>query len=262
MLEPILGEFGAFLRAHHATRRRRFPFVSNLSGKLDHRRRSRRSRRTGCATCGIPCASPTASPKLSKDGTRSCSRSAPAARWRRWRASIRRRAATQPVLNSLRHPDEQVSDVAFVLGVLGRLWTHGASVDWHRFNEGQRRRRVPLPTYRFDHQRHWVAAGAQAAIADTPPDRSLQRRTDVGRLVLPAGVATQGRCRQSERMTDATRSSSRTNSGLGAQLSQRLRDDGHDVAVVRIGAAFVRAGRRSSRSTPTRRATMRQSSVR
>jgi amino acid adenylation domain-containing protein len=39
---------------------------------------------------------------------------------------------------------------------LGRLWLSGAAVDWSALHAGGRRRRVPLPTYPFQRQRHWI----------------------------------------------------------------------------------------------------------
>ena len=44
------------------------------------------------------------------------------------------RKAKNPVLSSMRHPNESQSDVAFLLGALGRLWLAGAEVDWRAFH--------------------------------------------------------------------------------------------------------------------------------
>ncbi len=43
-----------------------------------------------------------------------------------------------------------------LLGAVGRLWLHGVTIDWNGFYGGQRRRRIPLPTYPFEHKRYWV----------------------------------------------------------------------------------------------------------
>ncbi|HEV2853793.1 MAG TPA: SDR family NAD(P)-dependent oxidoreductase [Thermoanaerobaculia bacterium] len=43
-----------------------------------------------------------------------------------------------------------------VLSALGRLWVRGAEVDWQGYWSGQRRRKVPLPTYPFERQRYWI----------------------------------------------------------------------------------------------------------
>ncbi|BAZ50645.1 beta-ketoacyl synthase [Nostoc sp. NIES-4103] len=60
------------------------------------------------------------------------------------------------ILSSLRHPQEQQSDVAFLLNTLGRLWLTGVEIDWSKFYTGEQHYRVPLPTYPFERQRYWV----------------------------------------------------------------------------------------------------------
>lgn len=62
----------------------------------------------------------------------------------------------RPVFSSLRHPQEQQSDLTFLLKTLGQLWLSGVGVDWTEFNRHARRRRVSLPTYAFDRQRYWI----------------------------------------------------------------------------------------------------------
>jgi acyl transferase domain-containing protein len=41
-----------------------------------------------------------------------------------------------------------------MLHAVGRLWSLGAAPDWNTVAQGGRR--VPLPTYAWDHQRHWI----------------------------------------------------------------------------------------------------------
>ena len=62
----------------------------------------------------------------------------------------------QPVLSSLRHPQEQSADEAFILETVGKLWLAGVAIDWPGFHKGQKRRRIPLPTYPFERRRHWI----------------------------------------------------------------------------------------------------------
>ncbi len=47
-------------------------------------------------------------------------------------------------------------DLEKVLGTLGQLWTRGVAVDWRGFDRGLPRRKVALPTYRFQRTPHWV----------------------------------------------------------------------------------------------------------
>ncbi|WP_161982355.1 type I polyketide synthase [Dictyobacter alpinus] len=45
---------------------------------------------------------------------------------------------------------------AFFLTGIGRLWLAGVELDWSHFYAGERRRRIPLPTYPFERQRYWI----------------------------------------------------------------------------------------------------------
>jgi amino acid adenylation domain-containing protein len=65
------------------------------------------------------------------------------------------------VLSSLRHPKEAVSDSAFILNALGRIWLAGAAINWSAFHANENRHRLPLPTYPFERQRYWIDAGNQ-----------------------------------------------------------------------------------------------------
>lgn len=58
---------------------------------------------------------------------------------------------------------------------MGALWARGVPVDWTAYYAVEQRRRVPLPTYPFERQRHWVdvkrtlaATGAATAIEAEP----------------------------------------------------------------------------------------------
>jgi amino acid adenylation domain-containing protein len=43
-----------------------------------------------------------------------------------------------------------------LMGAAARLWVAGASIDWVGMHAGEERRRIPLPTYPFEHQRYWI----------------------------------------------------------------------------------------------------------
>ncbi|GAA5179001.1 hypothetical protein GCM10023322_07620 [Rugosimonospora acidiphila] len=48
------------------------------------------------------------------------------------------------------------SDEAVLAATVGRLWLAGCGVDATAYHAGQRRRRVPLPTYPFERERYWI----------------------------------------------------------------------------------------------------------
>jgi amino acid adenylation domain-containing protein len=59
-------------------------------------------------------------------------------------------------LNLLRSAASAQDDRAWVLGTLGQLWLKGVAVDGAALHRGERRRRLPLPTYPFERQRYWI----------------------------------------------------------------------------------------------------------
>ena len=62
----------------------------------------------------------------------------------------------QVVLASLPHPREEPSATPTWLSSLGRLWLAGVEVDWSGIHAGERRLRIPMPTYPFQRQRYWI----------------------------------------------------------------------------------------------------------
>jgi len=66
------------------------------------------------------------------------------------------RAAGHVALSTCRHVQDPGSDHAHAVGSLGALWTAGVEIDWEAFYGDEIRRRVVLPTYPFERQRHWI----------------------------------------------------------------------------------------------------------
>ncbi|MDQ1352318.1 MAG: hypothetical protein QG657_2624, partial [Acidobacteriota bacterium] len=53
------------------------------------------------------------------------------------------------VVNLVRHPQEDISDDKYLLDKVGQLWLYGITPDWKAFHSGEKRKRIPLPTYPF-----------------------------------------------------------------------------------------------------------------
>ncbi|RMH17154.1 MAG: acyltransferase domain-containing protein, partial [Gammaproteobacteria bacterium] len=62
----------------------------------------------------------------------------------------------QAVLASIRHPREQTADRSFILKSLAQLWVQGFDINWQQFYAHKNWRRLPLPTYPFEKQRHFL----------------------------------------------------------------------------------------------------------
>jgi acyl transferase domain-containing protein/thioesterase domain-containing protein/acyl carrier protein len=77
-------------------------------------------------------------------------------------ALARHNSAGQPrtILPSTCKAQEPGADLAQMLTTAGALWTRGAVPKWEALRGTPQARRISLPTYAFDHQRHWIEAGA------------------------------------------------------------------------------------------------------
>lgn len=146
------------------------------------------------------------------------------------------RAREQPVLSSLRHPDQPGDDVATVLETLGDLWASGVEVDWHTYWAREQRHRVPLPTYQFDRTRHWIEPGALIAGA-----------ADDGEPLLRRDLA-DWRYEPVWSRTNATGLTARTGAalvfeddcGLAAAIGRELEGQATRVVRIKAGRRFVR----------------------
>lgn len=233
MLDPILHQFRALMETI-ALRPPQLPFVSNLTGDWISAGEAtsadywvRHLRQTVRFTDGLQ--------RLLDDPTRALLEVGPG----RSMASLVRqhpeRSREQPVLSSLPHPDQPVTDDRFFWSSLGELWTLGGPIDWDAYWQGERRLRVPLPTYVFDRQRHWIEAGtiAEREIEDgEAPERiddpadwlfaPIWVRGPDKPFVVPDGPALV--------LDDGL--------GLGAAIATELRRAGCDVVSVRAGKRF------------------------
>ncbi|MGE5096797.1 MAG: SDR family NAD(P)-dependent oxidoreductase [Betaproteobacteria bacterium] len=145
-------------------------------------------------------------------------------------------AAQDRVFSSLRAARQEGDDEALFVEAAGRLWLTGCMVDWQAFGHGERRRRVPLPTYPFERSRHWI----DASPADMAPVASATtRKPDMAdwfympswrQAAMPMDFAGPAQPHRWLVFADDL--------GLGDQLVARIRDRGESVRIVRAGAAF------------------------
>jgi phthiocerol/phenolphthiocerol synthesis type-I polyketide synthase E len=82
-------------------------------------------------------------------------------------------------VNSLPHPAADASDLATALAAAGRLWSGGVGIDWGPLHSGERRRRVKLPLYPFEHRRFHVEPARSEGGPVDPPERPGPRPADI-----------------------------------------------------------------------------------
>ena len=77
------------------------------------------------------------------------------------------RDTSQPVVASMRHPEQALPDAQVLMLALARLWTHGAAELAPA--DAEPGRRVPLPGTVFARERHWIEPVAPVAVRVAGP---------------------------------------------------------------------------------------------
>jgi acyl transferase domain-containing protein len=144
---------------------------------------------------------------------------------------------------TLRHAWDGQPDEAFLLTGLGKLWLAGVESDVAALHAGERRCRVPLPTYPFERRRYWIdpapAAASRPPVAGKNPDLAdwfyapIWRESVLPPSARPAGAAGWllflDRC------------------GVGSALARSL---GEGVVTVEAGDSFAQLADRHYRIGP------------
>jgi acyl transferase domain-containing protein len=145
------------------------------------------------------------------------------------------------VLSTVRHPLEQSSDLAYLLNTLGKLWMHGADVDWTGFYKNERRRRVPLPTYPFERQRYWIEP-ARHSSGHEPARKQPEKNQNIDQwFYAPSWKRADLPGRSTGRVPSSIDDRVLLfldKQGLGTELTSLLRQNGQHVTVVEAGTNF------------------------
>jgi acyl transferase domain-containing protein/thioesterase domain-containing protein len=248
LLEPILGEFGRYLRSIEL-KAPQIPFISNRTGAFITEQQARdpeywvqHLRSTVRFSDGIGTLLQEPNRVLLEVGPGqtlcSLARQHPNAK------------STTPIIASLRHREEEVSDTAFFTTSLGRLWGAGVELPIAKLWEGETRRRLSLPTYAFAHQRYFI----EPAELPRGGEQSLDHLERIDAVedwgFRPAWIERGADARAENKpetwllfMDDA---------GVGARLSRALKARGHSVTEVQDGDAFHKRGEGEYTLSPER----------
>ncbi|MFQ4145486.1 type I polyketide synthase [Chlorogloeopsis sp. ULAP02] len=145
-------------------------------------------------------------------------------------------AAGQVVLPSLRHPQDEKSDINFLINILGRLWLAGVEINWSGFYTHEQRYRVPLPAYPFERQRYWIEPELQAQVSDQFENKQGKKPDITDWFYVPSWKRVP---------LVKTKEINHSNSlifvdeyGVGSQLIQQLQQLGQNVIAVKVGKKF------------------------
>jgi polyketide synthase PksJ len=153
--------------------------------------------------------------------------------------------AGQMVLNLVRHQEEKVPDDHYLLKRIGQLWLYGMDIDGVCFYGKEKRQRIHLPAYPFEKQRFWLEGdpfkiGKEKSIPAAAPGK----KPDIADwfyipIWKPAAIPDQRTGQSKEKLNWLIF----TDTGdIGFQLSQELKQQGHEVVIVKPGTGFVNHG--------------------
>jgi acyl transferase domain-containing protein len=156
----------------------------------------------------------------------------------------RKNGGSPTVLSSLRHHYESRSDTEHLLHNVGGLWSCGVEINWDRLHQGERRRRISLPTYPFQRQEHWIdnaVPGESAEFAASNASRTGASGLDSWfyapaweRTRRSAGVALESFAKAASWLVFSDRW------GGGSSFRDKLERLGAVVQVVRFGKTYCR----------------------
>ena len=149
------------------------------------------------------------------------------------------------VLSSLRHPDQDIADDMYFMGLIGRLWACGVEADWDQIWGEARRNRVVLPTYQFQRSPYFIAPGTQAAAVSAPAMARLDDMADWG--AVPGWRAQYADVDADMSAALATAADEKwlvfaDADGVAAPVIDQLRAAGADVSVVTAADSFADLG--------------------
>jgi acyl transferase domain-containing protein/thioesterase domain-containing protein/acyl carrier protein len=145
------------------------------------------------------------------------------------------------IIASCRKADEPDGDLAFALSAAGRLWSVGCDIDWDRVRGRGGFRRISLPTYPFERQRHWIEPGQLRATADAKAASSeISRVANLGDWFYvpewrPTPLAPSSKEAKRQCLVFSGRAA------LGPALEKALASRAGIACVVRPGDAFGRS---------------------
>ncbi len=149
-------------------------------------------------------------------------------------------ASARRIISCLRHPRDDSPDGEVLMQALGQLWLAGVPLDWQRVHGGRARRRVPLPSYPFQRERHVIDAQADRA---TPAMRStgdLDKKSDLGDwFYVPSWRRTAPLPDPGTIEDDPGWLVFVDDEGYGEALVESLRGLGQTVTAVRAGTEYL-----------------------
>jgi phthiocerol/phenolphthiocerol synthesis type-I polyketide synthase E len=227
MMDPILGAFGDAVRAvelHPPV----LPYVSNVSGTwitaaeaIDPAYWVRHLRHSVRFADGAA--------ELLKDKACVCLEVGPGNTLTQLIAQHPAKGINRPILPSLPHPkNDPQKDREFALTTAGKLWIEGVHVNWAGMHSAETRHRIALPTYPFERADYRISVDASASAATGVAQPAL-KKTEVDDWFYEASWKRTAPLQRSAVAEPGRWLIFSDHCGIGVQIEEELKKDGHDV---------------------------------
>ena len=147
-----------------------------------------------------------------------------------------------PIMNLLRHPKENISDIRYLLEKIGQLWLYGSDIDGEGFFGEEKRRRLPLPSYSFEPTRYPIDLNSFKPIAREGLNKySIQKEPDISNwFYIPLWEKSFLNVKKPVRLDKSYNwlVFLHEQEPLGTLLLNRLEREGQNVIIVRGGPGY------------------------
>ena len=153
---------------------------------------------------------------------------------------------------SLRHSYDDQADVEFILNSVGRVWSAGGKIDWAKLGQQPGRRRISLPTYPFERQRHWIEEDPARDFASGTEEARSQTTDLANWFYVPSWERTPF---PADTIADIDWKGTRwliftAQDHLAVPLRTTLEERGATVVLIQLGESFVQSGSRDYQVRP------------
>ncbi|HEX8572391.1 MAG TPA: SDR family NAD(P)-dependent oxidoreductase [Allosphingosinicella sp.] len=140
--------------------------------------------------------------------------------------------ADNPIVPAMRWPYGREAELAVLLRAVGLLWQAGAPVALARVTDRGGLRRLPLPTYPFERQRHWIDPPSDSGAPEASEGRRPIRRWFELPYWKPSAALPSDPLSGEQWLVLAD------SGGAGEALAARLRSEGKTVVTAAAGDGF------------------------
>ncbi|MEV3550992.1 SDR family NAD(P)-dependent oxidoreductase [Paenibacillus larvae] len=155
------------------------------------------------------------------------------------------------MIHPVRNDNEPLSYSKYAIQVLGECWLHGIVPKWDRFYQNKKRFRVPLPGYSFNRQLYTIEDASYPRLKNSLLCQPISKNPKISEwFYIPEWESCFLLSQKNTRQEDGLWLFFIDETGLGQQVADRMKQEGHEVITVRQGREFDKKGTGSYQIDP------------